>query len=109
MVIAVLIGLLLAYNSAKRIVSYKGTAQKVVDAQNRLEALKAENEQLKHELDYKKSDKFAEEEIRNKLGLAKPGEEVYVVPKENSEQLTVNSSQSDKTNWQKWKDYLWGE
>ena len=106
LIFAVIIGLLLAFNSAKKIASYRGTSQKITDEQAKLEQLRQENARLKQELEYKKSDKFAEGEIRNKLGLAKPGEEVFVVPKED-ERLTANDkSRDERSNLEKWKDYL---
>ncbi|MEX2028449.1 MAG: septum formation initiator family protein [Candidatus Curtissbacteria bacterium] len=103
LIAAVLVSILLAINSVRRIMSFRTTAQSVVEAQHQLNDLKQENEALKRELEYKKSDKFAEEEIRNKLGLAKTGETIVVLPKNDSSQLTVNSQQStDLPNWQKW-------
>lgn len=107
LILAVIVGLLLAYNSARKIASYRGTSQKIVDEQAKLEQLKQENARLKGELEYKKSGKFAEGEIRNKLGLVKPGEEVFVVPKEDANgQSSIVNRQDARQNWQKWKDYF---
>ncbi len=107
LVLAIAVGLILVNSSVRKIASFRGTSNEFESAQNRLDKLKRENVDLKRQLDYTKSQRFQEGEIRNKLGLAKPGEEVYVVPKEvNSQQSTVNSQQNDKPNWQKWKDYL---
>lgn len=79
------------------------------DEEARLEKLKQENDVLKRELEYKKSQRFAEEEIRNKLGMAKEGEEVFVVPQEedNNKQETVNKKQLP--NWRKWQVLIFGE
>lgn len=107
LILAVIIGLMLAYNSAKRIASYRGTSQKVADVQAKLEQLKRENEQLKRDLDYKKSEKFQEGEIRNKLGLAKPGEEVFVVPKDVDRESSI-VNRDERSNFEKWKDFLFG-
>ena len=98
--------LLLGYNSFQKIRSLAGNSQKVEEAAGKLERLKAENEQLKQELEYKKSDKFKEEEIRNKLGLAKPGEEVFVVPKDDNSRSSIDDSRDERSNVQKWKEYL---
>ena len=68
---AMLIGVILAVNSAKRIHSFAQTSQKVQEAEDRLETLRKENETLKNELKYKESAEFSEKEIRDKLGLAK--------------------------------------
>lgn len=106
LVLAIIVGFVLAYNSFQKIMSLRSTSQKVVDAQVRLEKLKEENERLKSELEYKKSDRFVEEEIRNKLGLAKPGEEVFVVPKDGDSGLLIVDREDEKPNWQKWRDFL---
>lgn len=103
LVAAVLVSILLAINSSRRILTFRTTAQGVSAAQKQLDDLKRENEALKKELDFKSSDQFAEEEIRNKLGLAKPGETIVVLPKNDGLQSTVNSQPTtDLPNWQKW-------
>ena len=102
---AMLIGVILAVNSAKRIHSFSQTSQKVQEAEDRLEALRKENESLKNELKYKESGEFAEKEIRDKLGLVKEGEAIVVIPEDDSSQSTVDSGQSREVpNWKKWKD-----
>src|SRR3989337_4197700 len=100
---AMLIGVILAVNSAKRIHSFSQTSQKIQDAEDRLEALRKENEALENELKYKESNEFAEKEIRDKLGLAKEGEAIVVVPQQSSSQLKESSGQHTKPNWQKWR------
>lgn len=103
---AILVSLLLAYNSARRILTFKTTSEKVKEAEVRLEEIKLENEKLKQDLAYKESSQFAEAEIRNKLGLVKEGEAVVVVPRDevaDDVQLTT-----DKPNWVKWKERFFG-
>jgi len=108
LIFAIIVGLVLAYNSLQKIMSFRGTSQKVVGAQKRLEQLKEENERLKSDLEYKRSERFIEEEIRNKLGLAREGEEVFAVPKDvDRESLIVNEGE-EKPNWQKWRQLLFG-
>lgn len=108
--LAFFVAIILAVNGTKRILSLRGTSQKVVEAQEKLERLKQESEDLREELAYKKSGRFMEEEIRNKLGLARQGEEVFIVPKaESRKQSAVSSQQDEKPNWQKWRDLLLGK
>ena len=105
-----ILALILVINGTKRIMSLHGNSQKVVEAEQKLEKLKRENERLKQELSYKQTDRFAEGEIRNKLGLARPGEDVFVVPREESSQQSAVSSQQNKSsNWQKWRDLFLGK
>ena len=66
LVLALMITVLLVVNGVKRLSSFRGTSDKVGEAQARLDTLRKENEQFKRELEYKRSDRFAEEEIRNK-------------------------------------------
>lgn len=73
-------------NSTKRISSLRDTSKKVGEVEQQLEVLRRDNQNLKAELEYKKSEEFKEEEIRNKLGMVKPGEAVVVLPNDNSEQ-----------------------
>lgn len=105
--VTVIIALILAYNSFKRIKDFKLTAQTVDDRQAYLDSLKKENEALKKDLEYKESSQFAELEIRNKLGLAKAGEAVVIVPKEETSTQRPET-RSQKPNWRKWKELLFG-
>lgn len=107
LVITVIIALVLAYNSFKRIKDFRLTAKTVADREEYLDLLKKENDALKKDLEYKESSQFAELEIRNKLGLAKPGETVVIVPKEDMSDKSQVTSRS-KPNWQKWKELLFG-
>src|SRR3989339_2037947 len=106
---AVLVSIVLAINSTKRILGLRTNSLSVREAEKQLEKLKQENEALTQELEYKKTDQFAEEEIRNKLGLAKEGEAVVILPKEgNKEQLTIDDGQLTKPNLEKWQRLFFG-
>ena len=61
------------------------------------------NKELEKELEDRKSKKFVEEEARNKLGLSKPGETIFVVGIESKE-LAGKSERVDENlnNWQHW-------
>lgn len=66
-------------------------------------SLKVENEQLDKELEKSKSKSFIEEEARNKLGLSKPGETLYVVKSRSTDEV-VDSDFSDEvsSNFESW-------
>ena len=108
----VLVLLFLAYSSFTRIIALRGTSNIVIEEEQKLARLQAANEALKRDLEYKKSERFMEEEIRNKLGLAKEGEEVVVVTEDYDK--TVNPSTSLRTskkqipNWKKWQILVFG-
>ena len=100
---AVVLALLVIVNSVKRLSGLRNTSQKVGETEQRLEVLRRENESLKKELEYKKSDQFVEGEIRDKLGMVKSGEALVILPNKNGEQSTVNSEQSTQIpNYIKW-------
>ncbi|MCR4325114.1 MAG: septum formation initiator family protein [Candidatus Curtissbacteria bacterium] len=102
LIFAVLFMLILVFNGAKRLLALRTNSQEVTEAEVRLEELSRENENLQRELEYKKTERFAEEEIRNKLGLAKEGEVIVVLPKEEEKkQINLQQGQNDP-NWKKW-------
>lgn len=76
----------------------------LVRAKQDLESEKKENQELKKKLTEVKRPGFVEEEARNKLFLAKPGEGIVMIP---TNVLSTESSNRKKTvdtrpNWQKW-------
>src|SRR3989344_298533 len=81
LVLAVIVALVLAINSYRKITDFRLAAKTVDERQAYLDELKKKNEEFQKELEYKESSQFAELEIRNKLGLAKPGEAVVIVPR----------------------------
>jgi cell division protein FtsB len=107
LVLGLIVGLLLIVNSTKRLLTFRTTAQKVADAEARLEKTRTENKALKEELEYKESQEFREKEIRDKLGLAREGEAVVVLPKgEGGGQAA--EGKPGKRNWEKWRDLFFG-
>jgi len=108
LVLVILIIVPIIFNGVKRLSSFRGTSQKVDEAQTQLNELKKENEGLRRELQYKSSDSFAEEEIRNKLGMVKQGETEVIITKPEVRKTDSGSQQEDVPNWQKWRDLLLG-
>ncbi len=108
LIFAILVSIVLATNSTKRILSLRTTSQSVQEAEKQLEQLKQDNQALKQELEYKKSEGVIERELRNKLGLAREGEAVVILPKENSDQSSAAGNQRPEKNWQKWWSRFFG-
>ncbi|OGD93629.1 hypothetical protein A2697_04200 [Candidatus Curtissbacteria bacterium RIFCSPHIGHO2_01_FULL_41_44] len=108
LILAVIVSIFLSINSTKKILTFRTTFQEVEEAEKRLENLKKENENLKKEFEYKKSNDFAEGEIRNKLGLVKEGEVVVIVPREEVERRKETGNQRELPNWQKWRNLFFG-
>ncbi|MFI5241038.1 MAG: septum formation initiator family protein [Microgenomates group bacterium] len=103
LIIGVFVAILLVVNSGKRIMSFKDTSKQVDVQKERLAELRRENEDLKRDLEYKKSQGFTEAEIRNKLGLAKEGETVVVLPGKGDE-TAADEQIVQKSNVEKWKE-----
>jgi cell division protein FtsB len=72
----------------------------LTSAQKELDAQKLKNSKLKGELTYVQSQQFIDEEARNKLFLAKPGEQQILLP-----DSSVSNKEVDRKtlpNWQQW-------
>ena len=106
--LAVLVGIIFIVNSTKRILTFRDTSKSVEDAQKQLDRLREENKILENELEYKKTDEFAEKEIRDKLGLAREGETIVVLPKEDNNGQQETSVTKSQKNWQKWWELFFG-
>lgn len=75
----------------------------------RLEKINQENQKLTEQLQISQSEEFVEKQMRNKLGLAKEGEIIIVLPEpEIVRKLAPTLPQDEevklKPNWQKWLD-----
>lgn len=57
--------------------------ERIDEAQQRVDKLKSENKELEVKLDEVQSVQFEEKQIRDKLGMAKEGEVVVILPEEN--------------------------
>jgi len=81
--------------------------KRIEKAQDQVEKLKKENEELEEKLAVTKSEGYIEKQLRDKLGLAKEGEIVIVLPDEKIlETLAPSLEEEGETlpdpNWKKW-------
>ncbi|AKM83185.1 hypothetical protein A2422_00495 [Candidatus Woesebacteria bacterium RIFOXYC1_FULL_31_51] len=75
----------------------------------KLEKLNEENKKLEEQLKITQSEEFVEKQLRNKLGLAKEGEIVLVLPdnetlKKLAPVIPDEEEVTLKPNWKKWID-----
>ncbi|MCL5019841.1 MAG: septum formation initiator family protein [Patescibacteria group bacterium] len=97
----VVIVLLLAINNLVRSIYDIWNKQDLLSqAQKELTKEESRNQKLKAELSYVQTQKFIEEEARNKLFLVKPGEQQVLIPNTASESSKKQEKQTP--NWQKW-------
>ena len=102
-----LITLLLAISLIQSILKITGSSQKITDARQKLENLQQENENLARQLKIVASTEFIEKEARDKLGVAKKGEIVVVLPDKETLTALVPKLEEEKFSlplpiWQKW-------
>ena len=105
--LVVLILLLLTISLVRNIlrVSRAGDREKIVGG--RVENLKEENEKLKKELEKIESEAYVEFQARDKLGLAKEGEIIVVLPDEEilrkiAPQIEDEEETLPDPTWKKW-------
>jgi cell division protein FtsB len=101
-VIIVIVLLLIINNLTRSIYDVWQKKDLVSDAQKELEYQKQQNQRLKSELSYSKTEEFIEKEARNRLFMTKEGEERVILPKE-SENLPDKEKIKEKIpNWKMW-------
>lgn len=103
----VLLALILGYSLVKSIIKIAGSSGKVEDARREVQGLKKENEDLNKELMAVQSVQFIEKEARDKLGLAKKGEIVVVLPDDETlrslaPKVEEKTSSLPDPNWKQW-------
>jgi len=102
--IIIVIGVGLIFNLSRDISRLAKASGQIKLAQDELAQAKSRNTKLLQQKKYYNSAEFIEEEARNKLNMARPGETIVILPK-NLKKL-VNGDQKKAPpplpNWQKW-------
>jgi cell division protein FtsB len=101
------VGLLLIISLVRNILKISEVKNKIEKERNRVENFKKENEELERKLTETSGVEFIEKQLRDKLGLAKEGEIVVVLPDEKVlEQLVPKVPEEEETLpdpiWKKW-------
>ena len=99
-IIAVIVLLVIINNLVHSIYDIWNKQDLLNQAQKELTKEESKNQKLKAELSYVQTQKFIEEEARNKLFLVKPGEQQVLIPNKSIESSKVQEKQIP--NWQKW-------
>ncbi|MEX0617129.1 MAG: septum formation initiator family protein [Candidatus Woykebacteria bacterium] len=99
-IIAVL--LISALGLSKSIWDSYGKLKRISETKSKEQVLISDTKRLKKELAERQSKEFIEEEARNKLGLSKPGETIYVVDGEKKETSNERVEGKSLANWQLW-------
>ncbi len=99
--------LLLVLNLAKDIGRARAIKNQIAAEKEKITKIEADNARLEEELIQTQSPDFIEKEVRNKLGLAKEGEAVVVLPdaetlRKLAPQIPVETDSLPDPNWKKW-------
>lgn len=105
----IIFGLFFIASVGRNVYDLTRTGKQIEKAEVKVAGLEKDQQELKKQLEYVKSDQFVEKEAREKLNFVKEGEVVVVLPKENSNKTPDDSNQKPLPNWQKWLKILFGE
>ncbi len=103
----ILILIALALSLVRNILQIRSVNEKISQAEEGVEELKQEGKQLEAEIESLGSDEYIEKQLREKLGLAKEGEIVLVLPDEDTlrklaPKRVVEEDVLPEPNWRKW-------
>jgi cell division protein FtsB len=101
------LALILSLSLARSFARIKSADEKIDEARERVEELKREGEELEIKLEEVKSEEYVEKQLRDKLGLAKEGEIVVVLPDDEIvRKFAPNLEEEEEAlpdpNWRKW-------
>lgn len=99
---SVVILLLIINNLSRSIYDLWQKQDLLTKAQKELVKEQQLNQKLKAELSYAKTRQFVEEEARNKLFLAKPGEQQVLISENQLNLGKKEKTESKVPNWRKW-------
>ena len=105
-----LISFILIINLGRDIWRLIKAEERLIQTEKKLEQVKQDNKELKEIKERYQSDAFLEEQIRNKLQMAKPGEKIIILPEtitqgeisSFSDQLVDAEERREAANWEKW-------
>lgn len=105
--IVIIIGILVISSFIQGFSLIQKSDRRIEEAKKRVEEDQARQEEIKKELEEVSSDFFTEQTARDKLGLAKPGETVVVLPdKETLRKLAPQRQVEEEglpdPNWRRW-------
>jgi cell division protein FtsB len=101
------LALLLLISTIKNIGRVRSIDNAVQAEKNKVEKMKQENAQLEAQIAQTQGSAFIEKQIRDKLGLAKAGEAIVVLPSTDilrklAPQIPVEENSLPDPNWKKW-------
>ncbi len=106
-IVFVVISLLMLVSLARNIIKVKEAKERLKEKEEYIEKIGEENEELGQRVATFKSEAFIEKQLRDKLGLAKEGETIVVLPDEETVKKFAPSDEKEEEilpdpNWKKW-------
>ena len=116
LIISLLILIFFTLNLTREILNRRDLQQEIKLLKDELDGLKGRNQELATLIEYFKTIDFVETEARTKLNLRKPGENIIIVPAEQSSaetlasaaegQILITAEVKDISNFQRWWNYF---
>jgi len=99
-----LLGFYLIISLSRNILTLVKKGEEIKKQNLKVSELKEKNKELKTRLEYVSSEEFIEKEAREKLGMAKPGEEILVLPENVLEKNKTKDKENEEElpNFKKW-------
>jgi cell division protein FtsB len=106
-IVFVIVSLLMLISLARNIVKVREAKERLKEKEEYIEEIRGENKELSQRVAMFKSEGYIEQQLRDKLGLAKEGETVVVLPDEETiKKFTPNDEKEEEIlpdpNWKKW-------
>ena len=109
-IFGLLLVFIIAYNLIGQIIATLKSGDRIEIATERLHQLEVENAELKINLEEVKKQDFIETQARNKLGLAKEGEVIVIIPDEKIDLLLGLNKKKEEVrlpNYLGWLKLFW--
>lgn len=105
--LAIFVGILFLLSLIRNISKISEARKRIEKVAERVEKLREENEEIKKKLAEVKGEEYIEKQLRDKLGLAKEGEIVVVLPDEETLRKIAPSIPEEEDvlpdpTWKKW-------
>ncbi len=110
MLVATIVAIMVVFGYGRAYYQDYLVKQQIAQLQDQAKSLAAKKVELLEVLKYVKSDSFAEEKARTELNMAKPGEQVLVVPRakiaDNRQEKNGVIGFNNISNYKKWWQYF---
>ncbi len=94
-----IIFILLASVIVKNLNQQKNNTEKAFELENEIFVLEKQNQELSQLIDFFSETEFVEKQAREKLGLAKPGEKLVIIPEQKQENTKTQKNKSMPELW----------